>query len=59
MVGAALIDDAGRVLVGFSTSSATCGLGIIDASDPDPVFWLYVGTDTSLVTCPRVVVPVP
>jgi hypothetical protein len=50
------VPDAGRIFVGFANSGATCGLGIIDAADADPNFWTYLGTDSSLVDCVRVVV---
>jgi len=50
------VPDAGRIFVGFSNTGVTCGLGIIDAGDDDPAFWTYLGTDTSLVDCVRVVV---
>lgn len=53
------VQDSSRIFVGFSYYGVTCGLGMIDASDPEPMFWSYEGTDTSLGSCPRVVVPVP
>ncbi len=55
----AAVQDSKRIFVGYSVQGVACGLGLIDASDAEPMLWTYEGTDTSLVSCPRVVVPVP
>jgi hypothetical protein len=49
--------DTRRIFVALSAGAGTCGLAIIDASDPDPDVWEVEAVDTSLYCVRAVAVP--
>lgn len=46
--------DGRRIFVGFADDGATCGLGVVEAGDPDPAQWTFDRLDPS-VGCARFV----
>jgi hypothetical protein len=46
--------DGKTIFVGFDSAGTTCGLGLIEASDPDPALWSFERLDPS-VGCARFV----